>query len=183
ESVAAKQSGDDAPIKERSINEGEVTPKRISDDSEELARVLTFMDAATVLAGGIDVPTGSGSIPTTGPHATDSSTDSEVAPTASLIELPLEKRIELISDLVKYQENYSKKQKTSEEAPEIEKSTEEIPEEKIKEMMQLVPVEMFRFKPFKSNILSLIVRFTQKDRGATGRSSGWEAAQLVISFS
>nr|GEW15887.1 hypothetical protein [Tanacetum cinerariifolium] len=34
-----------------------------------------------------------------------------------------------------------KKQKTSEEAPEIEKSTEEIPEEKMKEMMQLVPVE------------------------------------------
>nr|GEV87601.1 hypothetical protein [Tanacetum cinerariifolium] len=85
-------------------------------------------------------------------------------------ELPLEKRIELISDLVKYQENYSKvedfipmgskeeaerlkrkglnleqehvkKQKSSEEAPEIEKSTEEITEEKIKEMMQLVPVE------------------------------------------
>nr|GFC65062.1 hypothetical protein [Tanacetum cinerariifolium] len=57
------------------------------------------------------------------------------------LELPLEKRIELISDLVKYQENYSKKQNTSEEAHEIEKSTEEIPEEKIKEMMQLVPVE------------------------------------------
>nr|GFC09038.1 hypothetical protein [Tanacetum cinerariifolium] len=173
ESVAAKQSGDDAPIKERSINEGEVTPKRISDDSEELARVLTFMDAATVLAGGIDVPTGSGSIPTTGPHATDSSTDSEVAPTASLIGTSYSRR----------KGKEAMKQKTSEEAPEIEKSTEEIPEEKIKEMMQLVPVEMFRFKPFKSNILSLIVRFTQKDRGATGRSSGWEAAQLVISFS
>nr|GFC89773.1 hypothetical protein [Tanacetum cinerariifolium] len=56
-------------------------------------------------------------------------------------ELPLEKRIELISDLVKYQENYSKKQKTSEKDPEIEKYTEEISEEKIKEMMQLVPVE------------------------------------------
>nr|GEV20619.1 reverse transcriptase domain-containing protein [Tanacetum cinerariifolium] len=64
ESVAAKQSGDDAPIKGRSINEGEATAKRISDDSEELARVLTSMDAAIVLAGGIDVPTGSGSIPT-----------------------------------------------------------------------------------------------------------------------
>nr|GFD24736.1 hypothetical protein [Tanacetum cinerariifolium] len=76
------------------------------------------------------------------------------------LESPLEKRIELISDLVKYQENYSKeeterlkrkglnleqehvkKQKTSEEAPEIEKSTKEILEEKMKEMMQLVPVE------------------------------------------
>nr|GFD07791.1 hypothetical protein [Tanacetum cinerariifolium] len=34
-----------------------------------------------------------------------------------------------------------KKQKSSEEAPEIETSTEEITEEKMKEMIQLVPVE------------------------------------------
>nr|GFA36317.1 hypothetical protein [Tanacetum cinerariifolium] len=316
ESVAAKQSRDDAPIKGRSINEGEAAAERISDDSNELARVLTSMDVATVLASGIDVPTGSGSIPTAGPPADDISTGSEVVPTASLIvtsysrrkgkevmvesdtpkkerlqeqidaqvakeleeqqekedmrmneqiardaevarihveeelqgmidsldmtnetiakymqeyqdfasELPLEKRIELINDLVKYQENYSKvykfqsqqrrpmtkkqkreyymtmirsnlgwkvkdfkgmsfeeieakfaavwkhikdfipmgskeeaerlkrkgfnleqehakKQKTSEEAPEIEKCFEEIPKEKMKEMMQLVPVE------------------------------------------
>nr|GFC93637.1 hypothetical protein [Tanacetum cinerariifolium] len=39
------------------------------------------------------------------------------------------------------EQEYLKKQKTLEEAPEIEKSTEEIPEEKMKEMMQLVPVE------------------------------------------
>nr|GEV74824.1 putative reverse transcriptase domain-containing protein [Tanacetum cinerariifolium] len=39
------------------------------------------------------------------------------------------------------EQEHVKKQKTSEEAPEIEKSTEEIPEEKMKEMMQLVPVE------------------------------------------
>nr|GFD56072.1 hypothetical protein [Tanacetum cinerariifolium] len=44
---------------------------------------LTSMDAATVLAGRIDIPTGSGSIPTTGPPAADISTSSEVAPTAS----------------------------------------------------------------------------------------------------
>nr|GEV11915.1 hypothetical protein [Tanacetum cinerariifolium] len=85
ESVAAKQSIDDAPIKGRSINEGEATAERISDDSEELARVLTSMDVVTVLAGGIDVPTGSGSIPTVGPPATDISTASEVTPTASPI--------------------------------------------------------------------------------------------------
>nr|GFA81194.1 hypothetical protein [Tanacetum cinerariifolium] len=222
EGVAAKHSGDDAPIKGR------------------------------ILAWGIDVPTGSGSIPTAGPPAIVISTGSEVGPTASPIvtsysrrkgkevmvesdtpkkqrlqeqidaqvareleeqqekkdirmneqiardaeverihaeeelqgmidgldklnktiakylqeyqdfasELPLEKRIELISDLVKYQENYSKeeterlkrkglnleqervkKQKSSKEAPEIEKSTEKITEEKMKEMRQLVPVE------------------------------------------
>nr|GEU87561.1 hypothetical protein [Tanacetum cinerariifolium] len=43
------------------------------------------MDAETVLAGGIDVPTSSGSIPTAGPPATIISTSSEVGPTASLI--------------------------------------------------------------------------------------------------
>nr|GFC88546.1 hypothetical protein [Tanacetum cinerariifolium] len=48
ESVAAKQSGDDAPIKGRSRNEGEAAAERISNDSEEIARVLTFIDAATV---------------------------------------------------------------------------------------------------------------------------------------
>nr|GFB50615.1 hypothetical protein [Tanacetum cinerariifolium] len=166
-SIDAKQSGDDAPIKGRSINEGEAAAERISNDSEEIARVLTSIDAATVLAGGIYVPTGSGFIPTAGPPATVISTSSEVGPTASPIatrrkgkeimdmrmneqiardaevvrihaevelqgmidsldksnetiakylqeyqdfasELPLEKRIELISDLVKYQDNYSK---------------------------------------------------------------------------
>nr|GFA77976.1 hypothetical protein [Tanacetum cinerariifolium] len=38
EGVAATQSGDDAPIKGRSINKGEAATERISDDSEELAR-------------------------------------------------------------------------------------------------------------------------------------------------
>nr|GEX53731.1 hypothetical protein [Tanacetum cinerariifolium] len=110
------------------------------------------------------------------------------------LELPLERRIELISDLVKYQDNYSKiykfqsqqrrpwtkkqkkdyymtlvedfipigskeederlkrkgfnleqemakKQKTSEEVHDKEKSPEEILGEKVKEMMQLVPIE------------------------------------------
>nr|GEV19578.1 Ty3/gypsy retrotransposon protein [Tanacetum cinerariifolium] len=82
EGNTAKQSGDDAPIKGRSINEGEAAAERISNDSDEIARVLTSMDAATVLAGGIDVPTGSGSIPTTGPPATIISTGSKVGPTA-----------------------------------------------------------------------------------------------------
>nr|GFB23216.1 Gag-Pol polyprotein [Tanacetum cinerariifolium] len=77
--VAATQSGDDTPIKGRSINEGEAAAERISNNLEEVARVLTSMDAATVLAGGIDVPTGSGFIPAAGPPATIISTGSEVA--------------------------------------------------------------------------------------------------------
>nr|GEW16468.1 copia protein [Tanacetum cinerariifolium] len=80
-------------------------------------------------------------------------------------ELPMERRIELISDLVKYQDNYTKakdfkgmtfeeveakfnsvcKQMEDfipiEEVPEEVKSSDEVPEEKIKEMMQLVPIE------------------------------------------
>nr|GFB40701.1 hypothetical protein [Tanacetum cinerariifolium] len=85
EDVAITQSRNDAPIKERSINEGEVAAERISNDSEEVARVLTSMDAVTVLAGGIDVPTSSGFIPTAGPCATIISTGSKVGPTASPI--------------------------------------------------------------------------------------------------
>nr|GEV34934.1 reverse transcriptase domain-containing protein [Tanacetum cinerariifolium] len=249
ESVAAKQSGDDAPIKRRSINEGEAAAERISNDSKDIARVLTSMDAATVLAGGIDVPTSSGSIPTAGPPATIISTDSERlqeqidAQVARELEEQQEKedmrmneqiardaeveRIhveEELQGMIDSQENYSKvykfqsqqrrpitkkqkreyymamirnnlrwkvkdfkgmsfkeieakfakvwkqvedfipmgskeeaerlkrkglnleqehvkKQKSSKEALEIEKSTKEITEEKMKEMMQLVPVE------------------------------------------
>nr|GFB69775.1 hypothetical protein [Tanacetum cinerariifolium] len=84
-----KRSGDDAPIKERRIDEEEVATKRVSsdteevrldkrevavkrasEDTEEMATVLTTMDAVTVLASGAaEVPTGSGSIPTAGPPA------------------------------------------------------------------------------------------------------------------
>nr|GFD50297.1 hypothetical protein [Tanacetum cinerariifolium] len=80
--VATKQSGEDAPIKGRSNNEGEAAAERISNDSEEIARVLTSIDAATILAGETNVPIGSGFIPTAGPPAIVISTGSEVGPTA-----------------------------------------------------------------------------------------------------
>nr|GFD31969.1 hypothetical protein [Tanacetum cinerariifolium] len=108
--------------------------ERVSDDTEEMATVLTSMDAATVLVSGVvDVPTGSGSIPTASIIAEGSiPTGSEEVPTASLVfatdtvvtpvtrrkgkeeyhqfssELPIERRVELISDLVKYHDNYTK---------------------------------------------------------------------------
>nr|GFA12526.1 hypothetical protein [Tanacetum cinerariifolium] len=93
EGIAATRSRDDAPIQGRSIDEGEATTERISDDTEEMATVLTSMDAVTVLAGGIDdvptgsgsIPTGSGSIPTAGPPAADIPTGSDVVPTISLV--------------------------------------------------------------------------------------------------
>nr|GFC33184.1 hypothetical protein [Tanacetum cinerariifolium] len=85
EVVATKQSGEDAPIKGRSPNEGEAAAKRISNDSEEIARVLTSMNATTVLARETDVPTVSGFIPTAGPPAIVISTCSKVGPTTSPI--------------------------------------------------------------------------------------------------
>nr|GEZ34284.1 hypothetical protein [Tanacetum cinerariifolium] len=171
EGVTAEGSGDDAPIKGRNLDEGEAAAKRVSDDTKEMAIVLTSMDAATVLASrAAEVPTGSGSIPTASPPAAEVPTDSDVVPTASPVfaiatvvtpyrrrkgkevtvesktlkkqkvqkqidaqsvidgldrsnetvakylqeyqqfasELPLERRIKLISDLVRYQENYAK---------------------------------------------------------------------------
>nr|GEZ73865.1 hypothetical protein [Tanacetum cinerariifolium] len=84
EGIAATRSGDDAPIKGRSMDEGEAATERIIDDTEEMVMVLTSIDAATVLAGGIDdVPTGSGSIPTAGPLAADIPTGNDAVPTAS----------------------------------------------------------------------------------------------------
>nr|GFB48946.1 hypothetical protein [Tanacetum cinerariifolium] len=83
--VIGDKSRDDAPIKGRSNNEGEAPAERISNDSEEIARVLTSIDAATVLAGEANVPTGSGFIPTTGPPASIVSTASEFGPTSSPI--------------------------------------------------------------------------------------------------
>nr|GEW29878.1 hypothetical protein [Tanacetum cinerariifolium] len=87
EGLAAKSSRDGVPIKGRSIDDREAATERISDDSEEMATVLTLMDAETVLASGvIDVPTGSGSIPTASTPAEGLvPTGSEEVPTASLV--------------------------------------------------------------------------------------------------
>nr|GFC70810.1 hypothetical protein [Tanacetum cinerariifolium] len=98
EGVIGDKSEADAPIKGRRSNEGEEAAERISTDSEEIARVLTSMDAATVLAGETNVsmdaanvlagetnvPIGSGFIPTAGPPATLVSTGRETnVPTGS----------------------------------------------------------------------------------------------------
>nr|GEU65145.1 synaptobrevin, longin-like domain protein [Tanacetum cinerariifolium] len=82
----AEHSGDDALIKGRRLDVGEEAAKRVSDDTKDMSTVLTSMDAATVLSSGVvEVPTGSGSIPTTGSPATGVPTSSDVVPTAGLI--------------------------------------------------------------------------------------------------
>nr|GEX93168.1 hypothetical protein [Tanacetum cinerariifolium] len=86
----AKQSGDDAPIKGRMLDEREEAAKRVSDDSEEMATVLTSMDAASILtSGGVqmvptvaEVTTATVSIPTSSGVV---STASPTIPTAALI--------------------------------------------------------------------------------------------------
>nr|GEY62284.1 hypothetical protein [Tanacetum cinerariifolium] len=85
ERVAATRSVDDAPIKGRSMDEGNAATERISDDSKEMATVLTSMDAAIVFASRVvDVPNGSESIPTASTPAEEQvPTGSDVVPTAS----------------------------------------------------------------------------------------------------
>nr|GEV60583.1 hypothetical protein [Tanacetum cinerariifolium] len=86
------QSGEDAPIKGRSLDKGEET----AIERKEMVNVLTSLDAATVLSSGVsvifvaEVPTGSGFIPTASLPGIrvptgGISTGSDVIPTASLI--------------------------------------------------------------------------------------------------
>nr|GEV23326.1 UBN2 domain-containing protein [Tanacetum cinerariifolium] len=225
----ADQSGDDALIKGRSLDEGEEVAERVSDDIEEMATVLTSMDAASILTSGgvqvvptatevatatVSIPAVSGvvstaslifttatkSTPYTRRKGKETMVESEtpkkkkIARDAKIArihveeelqimidgfdrnnetvakylqeyhqfttQLSIERRIELISNLMKYQDNYAKEEaerfkrkglrlehestkklKTPEEVLEEVKSSEEVHEEKVKEMMQLVLVE------------------------------------------
>nr|GFA00862.1 hypothetical protein [Tanacetum cinerariifolium] len=186
--VIGARSTDDAPIKRRRIDKEEGITRRVSSDTEEIR-----MDEGE---GGIDVPTGSYSIPTVGPPVVDIHTGSDAVPTASPIittatvrlqeqidaqvareldeqqeredkrmtkqiardaEVPRIHAEEELQDFIpmgsqeeaerlkrdgfNLEQEKAKKQKTSEEVPDKEKSPEEILEEKVKEMMQLVPIE------------------------------------------
>nr|GEX87516.1 retrotransposon protein, putative, unclassified [Tanacetum cinerariifolium] len=145
----------------RKLDEGEAAAERVSDDTEEMATVRSSMDAATILASRVaEVPTSSGSIPTAGPPAAEVPTCSDVVPTASLVfttatvVTPYRRRkgkeVMVESETLKKQkvqeqidaQESTKKLKTSEEVPEEVKSPDEVPEEKVKEMMQLVPIEV-----------------------------------------
>nr|GEY98566.1 hypothetical protein [Tanacetum cinerariifolium] len=75
-----------ARVKLLEDRKGLAAAERVSDDTEEMATVLTSMDEATVLASGVaKVPTGSGSIPTAGPPAAEVPTGSDMVSTAGLI--------------------------------------------------------------------------------------------------
>nr|GEW66166.1 hypothetical protein [Tanacetum cinerariifolium] len=84
EGLVRERHGYDTPIKGRNLDEGEAAAKRVSDDIKEMETVLTSMDAATILASGVDdVPICSGSIPTASPPAAEVPTSSDVVPTTS----------------------------------------------------------------------------------------------------
>nr|GEV21398.1 putative ribonuclease H-like domain-containing protein [Tanacetum cinerariifolium] len=163
----AEHSGYDAPIKGRRLDVGEEAAERVSDDTKEMATVLTSMDAATILASRVaEVPTGSGSIPTAGPPVIGVPTGSDVVPTAGLIlatapvvtpytrrkgketmveSETLKKKKEEAERFkrkgIRFEQESAKKLKTSEEVPKEVKSPDKVLKEKVKEIMQLVPIE------------------------------------------
>nr|GFA91524.1 hypothetical protein [Tanacetum cinerariifolium] len=151
EGVTADRSGDDAPIKGRNLDEGEVAAKRVSDDTEEMATVLTSMDATTVLASGVtEVSTSSGSIPTTGPPAVEVPTGSDVVPTAGMTFEEIEAKFTIVWKQIKifipmgskeeaerfkrkgimFEQESMKKLKASESVPKEVKSPDKVPKEK-----------------------------------------------------
>nr|GEZ30457.1 retrotransposable element Tf2 [Tanacetum cinerariifolium] len=227
---SAEMSGDDAPIKGRSLEIGEEagverSTKKGSNDTEEMVNVLTYMDAANILTSGVQavsvppigeiptvgVSTGSGLVPTVSAIFTTASVvtpysrckdaqrmnehiarDAEIARIHAEEELQMlidgldrREKIELINELVKYQDHHSKilkyqaqqskplskKQqrefymsvlrshfgwktkhfkgetvkkkglRLEQDSAKKIKTSEEVSEEDLKEMMQLVPME------------------------------------------
>nr|GEW86757.1 hypothetical protein [Tanacetum cinerariifolium] len=132
----ADQSGDDAPIKGRRLDEGEEASERVSDDTEEMATVLTSMDAASILTtGGVAKELEEQIAKEDQRMSEQIAKDAEVARIHAkeelqmminsldrsnetvvkylqeyeqiLKDLSIGERIELISDQIKYQENYA----------------------------------------------------------------------------
>nr|GFA49278.1 hypothetical protein [Tanacetum cinerariifolium] len=185
----AEKSGDDAPIKGRRLDEGEEAAERVSDDTEEMAIVLSSMDAAKStpytrrtgkekkvesdtpkkkkLQEQIDVQTLQRK-----PRSKKQKKDYCMAVikghsgwktkdfkgmSFEQIEAKFNTVWKQIEDFIpmgskeeaerlknkglRLEQESAKKLKTSEEVPEEVKSSEEVPKEKVKEMMQLVPVE------------------------------------------
>nr|GFB92005.1 hypothetical protein [Tanacetum cinerariifolium] len=105
--------------------------------------IVKLKDRVKVLEDKEDVAITYGFIPTAGPPATIISIGSEDGPTTSLIVTRRKgKEVMVESDTPKKKKLQKQiDAQSSEEAPEIETSIEEFTEEKMKEMMQLVPVK------------------------------------------
>nr|GFA76179.1 hypothetical protein [Tanacetum cinerariifolium] len=129
EEVATERVSSDT--EEIRLDEGEVAAEKVSDDTEEMATVLITMDALSVLSSGgvqvvpiavvvspanVSISTGSGVVPTARKRkdGEDSYTQEEEETKhleehdQAAAELTIGERIELISELVKYQDHHSK---------------------------------------------------------------------------
>nr|GEV31298.1 putative ribonuclease H-like domain-containing protein [Tanacetum cinerariifolium] len=150
----AEPSGDDAPIKGRNLETEEEagvekSTERGSNDTEELIKVLTSMDAVNILTSGVQavsvppvtkiptvsIPTGSGMVPTASPIFTTASVvtpylrrkgkekmvESDTPRKKKLqeqidvqdykqaaVDLTIGEKIDLINELVKYQDHHAK---------------------------------------------------------------------------
>nr|GFC90000.1 hypothetical protein [Tanacetum cinerariifolium] len=136
------------------------------------------MDAATVLAGEIDVPTGSGFIPTTSPFATVISTGSEVGPTAIARELEEQQDKEDMRMNEQIARDAEVARIHAEEELQgmiysLDQSNETIAKylQEYQDFSSELPLEKrIELISDLSNTPSLTGRFIQKVKGATGRS-------------
>nr|GEU76986.1 ribonuclease H-like domain-containing protein [Tanacetum cinerariifolium] len=121
--MVAEGSGDDAPIKGRRLDEEVVATERVSSDTEEIR-----LDEGEVAAKKVSDDTKEmvTILITMDAASVLSSRGVQVVPTDAAVAPANES---------------AKKQKTTEEVPEEVKSCDDIPEEKIKELIRLVPIE------------------------------------------
>nr|GEU62658.1 hypothetical protein [Tanacetum cinerariifolium] len=196
ERAAATNSGDDAPIKGRTTVL--VSGGTVPTSSEEIPTASLVFATATVVAKELKEQLEREDQR----RAEQIARDAEIArihTEEEIQKLPMQRRIELISDLVKYQDNYTKvykfqsqqiklwtkKQKRDyymavirnnlgwkEEAKRIKRKGINLEQKSAKR--QKSSEKKFMWKHFKSNILSLTGRFIQRVRGATGRLLDWE---------
>nr|GEY33557.1 hypothetical protein [Tanacetum cinerariifolium] len=154
ETVAITQFREDAPIKGRSYNEGEAAAERIRESNFPTSSgfIPTAGPFATVISTGSEVG------PTASPIVTRRKGKEVMVESDTPKKKKLQEQIDAqVKDFIpigskeeaerlkrkglNLEKEQVKKQKSSEEAPETKTSTEEFTEGKIKEIMQLVPVE------------------------------------------
>nr|GEX43104.1 putative ribonuclease H-like domain-containing protein [Tanacetum cinerariifolium] len=128
----AEQSGDDAPIKGRRLDEGEDAAERVNDDTEEMATILTSMDAASILtSGGVQV------VPTAAEVATASVSilaGSRVVPTASPTIPTAAPIFTITTDYIPYTRRKGKEKMVESDTPKKKKLHEQIDVQVAKEL-------------------------------------------------
>nr|GFA90825.1 xylulose kinase-1 [Tanacetum cinerariifolium] len=185
-------------------DEGEVVAERVSDDTKEMATVLIIMDAASVLSnGGVQVvPTAAAVAPANLLHTQGEREnkrwwrlihprrrrDNKSRWTSSLPENWKRSGVSKISEGeaawlkrkgIRSEQESAKKQKTSEEVPEKVKSSDEVPEEKIKELIQLVPIEEVYVEALQVKHPIIDWKVHTEGQRSYWKIKSWEAAQQV----